>query len=138
MTTGTAPFHGTDIVSTLVAVATETPRPPQVLERGVPRELSELIVSLLAKDAADRPASAQVVIEKLDGIAEDLARAPVIKKPRKRWPALAAAASILMLVAAGIVFFMQTPNGLVRIEIEDPEIKLAIEGHTASITNADQ
>jgi formylglycine-generating enzyme required for sulfatase activity len=33
---------------------------------------------------------------------------------------------------------MQTPNGVVRVEIDDPKIKLAIEGHSAFITNADK
>lgn len=137
MATGAAPFGGTDMISTLMAVATETPRPPQTLEPRLPRALSDLIVNLLAKEPADRPASAQAVIEKLDAIGRELAQ-PVGVKPRKRWPAVAAAAAFLTLLAAGIVFFMQTPDGTVRIEIDDPEVKLAIEGHTATITNADK
>ncbi len=137
MATGQPPFRGTDIISTLMAVATETPRPPQMLEPGLPRTLSNLIMGLLAKEAADRPASAQVVVEKLGHIVQELSR-PAPAKPRRRWPTIAAAAAVLALLAATVVFFMQTPDGTVRIEIDDPQIKLAIEGHTATITNADK
>jgi WD40 repeat protein/formylglycine-generating enzyme required for sulfatase activity len=137
MATGEKPFRGNDVISTLMAVATETPRPPQMLEPGLPRALSDLIVNLLAKEAADRPASAQIIVDKLDQIAQEFAR-PAPARPRKRGPALAAAAGFLALLAAGIVFFMQTPDGMVRIEIDDPAIKLAIEGHAATITNADR
>ena len=138
MATGAAPFKGTDMISTLMAVATETPRPPQVLEPGLPKALSDLIVILLAKNVAERPASAQVVAEKLDRIAQAIAPSATPGKPRQRWPAVAAAAAFLALVAAGMVLFMQTPDGVVRIEIDDPEVKLSIEGHTATITNADK
>src|SRR5439155_9879418 len=119
MATGEAAFRGTDVISTLMSVATETPRPPQMLEPSLPRALSDLIVSLLAKEAAERPASAQAVIEKLDHIAQASSR-PAPAKPRKRWPAIAAAAAVLALLAAGVVFFMQTPDGTVRIELDDP------------------
>jgi serine/threonine protein kinase len=141
MATGAAPFHGTDVVSTLMAVANETPRPPQLLEPSLPKALADLIVKLLAKEAVDRPESAQVVAHELDQIAGELVRPVPAASHRKWWPAPAIAASLLAMLAmvvAGIVFFVQTPDGVVRVEIDDPKITLSIEGHTATITNADK
>src|SRR5262249_16858456 len=66
MATGDLPFQGTDLISTLMAVATEEPRPPHELEATLPRALSELILSLLAKEPEGRPASAQQVAESLE------------------------------------------------------------------------
>jgi WD40 repeat protein len=43
----------------------EVPVPPRDLNSGIPAELSDLVVRLLAKDPADRPASAAVVTAEL-------------------------------------------------------------------------
>ncbi|HZZ78224.1 MAG TPA: family 16 glycoside hydrolase [Gemmataceae bacterium] len=136
MTTGQAPFRGTDVVSTLVAVATETPKAPRAIEPSVPRALSDLIVQLLAKDPAQRPESAQAVAEKLDAIGQEQRPAPA--KLRRWWPVVAGAAACLAILVAGIVYYMQTPDGVVRIEINDPKIELKIKGHEAIITDADK
>src|ERR1700682_3087927 len=69
LATGKPPFRGTDTISILMAVATENPRPPHELEPGLPPSLSELIMTLLAKEPGTRPASAQAVAEALEGIA---------------------------------------------------------------------
>ncbi len=53
---------------------------------------------------------------------------------KRRLALVAVAAGFLALITAGIVFFWQTPDGVVRIQIDDPEIKLTIEGHAAIIT----
>jgi serine/threonine protein kinase/DNA-directed RNA polymerase subunit RPC12/RpoP len=70
MVTGKLPFKGADTVSTLVAVATETPKPPRDLNPAISPKLSKLILDLLAKDPKDRPASAQSVVEMLDELAK--------------------------------------------------------------------
>jgi formylglycine-generating enzyme required for sulfatase activity len=73
MTTGELPFQGADMVSTLIAVATEEPRPPRELTAEVPAALSELILSLLAKEPEERPPSAHAVADVLEGIAREQA-----------------------------------------------------------------
>jgi hypothetical protein len=67
---GDIPFKGKDTVSTLVAVATEHPRPPHEVEPTVPRALSDLVMRLLAKQPADRPASAAAVVAAIQSIEE--------------------------------------------------------------------
>jgi WD40 repeat protein/serine/threonine protein kinase len=66
--TGEAPFRGTDILTTLAAVARDTPKPPAELNREVPPALSDLVTQLLAKDPAERPSSARAVVEAIEGI----------------------------------------------------------------------
>jgi serine/threonine protein kinase len=68
ISTGRRPFQGSDTISTLLAVATAEPPPPDTLNSALPPDLSELIRDLLAKDPAQRPSSAQVLREALAGI----------------------------------------------------------------------
>jgi hypothetical protein len=79
---GQVPFKGTDVLSTLSALATEQPEPPHALSAEVPPELSELIMHLLNKDPSQRPASSQTVINKLAAIECGLGRALARSMPR--------------------------------------------------------
>jgi formylglycine-generating enzyme required for sulfatase activity/WD40 repeat protein/serine/threonine protein kinase len=72
MSTGQAPFKGTDTVSTLVAVALENPTHPHEIDANIPRNLSDLVMRLLAKDPQNRPATAREVAECLDEIAAQI------------------------------------------------------------------
>jgi len=63
--TGLPAFDGTDMIATLMAVATHHPKPPCVVDPRVPVALSGLIVRLLAKKPEERPASALAVVEAL-------------------------------------------------------------------------
>jgi serine/threonine protein kinase len=73
MTTGQEPFNRGDRIATLTAVATEPARPPRELDGEMPAALSDLIVRLLAKDPADRPASAAEVARILRALERDAA-----------------------------------------------------------------
>jgi hypothetical protein len=68
MCTGQPAFKGTDTISTLMAVATEQPRPPRALAPEVPAALSDFILRLLAKKPDERPASARDVANALEGL----------------------------------------------------------------------
>ena len=54
--TGVMPFKGKDTISTLMAVTTEMPKTPHESNGDVPLTVSELVMKLLAKDKAERPA----------------------------------------------------------------------------------
>jgi WD40 repeat protein len=96
MTTGKLPFQGNDTVSTLVAVATEDPPPPQEINSSVPRPLAELIMNLLAKQPGNRPASAHAVAESIQKLeAGGLA-------PKGKSGAWGLAAVVLLLFLAGL------------------------------------
>jgi serine/threonine protein kinase len=76
--TGRPPFGGRDTLATLSALALEKPTPVKELNPAVPQELSDLIARLLAKDAADRPASAVEVVEALASVERALLSAMTI------------------------------------------------------------
>jgi hypothetical protein len=63
LSTGVAPFKGKDSISTLLAVASENPKPPAQVNPAVPPALSELVMRMLAKKPEQRPVSAQVVAD---------------------------------------------------------------------------
>jgi tetratricopeptide (TPR) repeat protein len=70
--TGQRPFQGPDVISALVAAATEHPPPPAELNPALPPALSDLIMALLAKDPKDRPASAGAVVDAIRAIEGDV------------------------------------------------------------------
>jgi serine/threonine protein kinase len=72
MATGRLPFAGETLVATLTAIAVDAPTPVRELNPHVPPALAELIHKLLAKDPADRPASAAALIEELTLIEQDV------------------------------------------------------------------
>jgi Protein kinase domain/Haem-NO-binding len=59
------PFKGTDILSTLTALATHDPAPPRAVVATVPPSVSDLIMELLQKDPAQRVTEAQTVVDRL-------------------------------------------------------------------------
>jgi serine/threonine protein kinase len=66
--TGLAPFRGETTLAVLTALAVDTPQPVRDLNPTVPSALAGLISRLLAKAAADRPATAAEVIAELRAI----------------------------------------------------------------------
>src|SRR5262249_51489059 len=128
MCTGQAPFRGRDTISTLMAVANEKPPPPRTVSADVPQPLSDLVMRLLEKDPANRPASAGEVAELLQAIGSPgaaavkpaesrdtsgptssvdhtltLVGARPSGKQRRRWVAVVA---VLLVLAAG--YFVTT------------------------------
>jgi serine/threonine protein kinase len=104
MTTGKEPFPGATKSARLRAVRTHQPPPAHQVNAGVPLPLSELIQQLLAKDPADRPASARDVVQALrcletgDTVLEPTGTAA--SRSRWRWLAVGVAAALLIGLAA--------------------------------------
>jgi WD40 repeat protein len=66
--TGELPFRGPDVVSVLLAVTTIEPPAPRERRVDLPLELSDLVMRLLAKEPARRPASAAEVVKALGAL----------------------------------------------------------------------
>jgi serine/threonine protein kinase len=133
LTTGEPPFRGPDTLAVLTALAVDEPRPPRTLNPELPEGLNALILRLLAKKPADRPATAAAVSQQLGVLREQAVqsnagdRAPVPAMPRVnesgqslrvppvrglawgpwlRWVALAA---VVLLIVAGYAFWSPKP-----------------------------
>jgi WD40 repeat protein/predicted Ser/Thr protein kinase len=65
---GRVPFEGPTVMAVLTALATEDPVPLGQLNPQMPEDLAGLVMRLLAKRPADRPPSAQAVLQELQAI----------------------------------------------------------------------
>jgi WD40 repeat protein len=135
--TGEMPFRGSETISVLVAVSTQEPRPPKEFD-GVPDALSELVMQLLEKNPADRPASAGEVVHRLEALEQALlvpagelpgvtgrAASPV-GSPRRDVLWIVATAAALVVLVVGTILLLPTKDGVLRIEIDDPGIEATV------------
>jgi serine/threonine protein kinase len=84
MLTGTLPFKGTDVMSQLMSLAADTPRPVREKSPEVPSFLADLVIQLLAKDPNQRPASARAVADALTAFEAGSARTADSAAPRRQ------------------------------------------------------
>ncbi len=74
--TGRPPFSADSFEALIAQHLTATPLPPSLHEPAIPPALDALVLELLEKDAAARPASADAVADALSAIAADSFNAP--------------------------------------------------------------
>jgi serine/threonine protein kinase/WD40 repeat protein len=100
LTTGRRPFAGPNPMAILNSLALHTPPAPRQVDAEVPAALSELVMQLLEKDPAKRPASAREVESRL--AVDEAARfgpPPATKRA-------ASSTKRRLLVAAGLLFLL--------------------------------
>jgi WD40 repeat protein/serine/threonine protein kinase len=124
MSTGEAPFKGRSVMATLRALALDTPTAPRQLNPELPPGFSDLVMQLLAKEPAERPASARVVIEAIRATEKEVQHASAEETELRRAPGalpalfdrplrgrqatlrrhrLAVAVGVLLLAGAGLL-----------------------------------
>ena len=131
-------------MSLLTALAIDRPSTPAHLNTQVPVELSDLVMSLLEKDPARRPASAQEWCRRFGawkagqpGIRtlttrrrRRLVRRPQ-PSPRSGRPLVVAAAAALLLggliAGAAALIRIQTPQGDYVIDTDDPDFSFRVQ-----------
>ncbi len=156
MCTGRAPFRAVSSVAVLKRVCDESPSPIQEANADIPDWLVALIDKLQAKQPQDRYQSAAEVAELMGQRLAQLQNSTVFPspvhvasggrqpshsaaRPKRRWAI--AAASLLCLVAtfaiaegtgvtqvAATVIRLMTPDGTLVVEIDDPAVKVTVEG----------
>ncbi|MEM8934449.1 MAG: serine/threonine-protein kinase [Acidobacteriota bacterium] len=84
MLTGRAPFRGDNVLDTLRRVTGEAPEPLAELRPGLPVELHTLVEDLLAKDPADRPQNARLVVDALESLRDEAADVSAGAEPMRR------------------------------------------------------
>src|SRR5262249_3273370 len=123
LATGSKPFHADNTMAVLTALAVDNPRPVHEINPVIPPALSELVAQLLAKTPEDRPASADLVRERLAQIeanpdrafgAQTLIRVASITQrwkilPGNRWLKYGLAAVALVIV--GFLLSKISPSG---------------------------
>jgi eukaryotic-like serine/threonine-protein kinase len=143
---GALPFSGDTTMSLLTALAIDRPKPPRDLNAQVPVELSDLVMSLLEKDPARRPASAQEVVRAIRRLESRLAgnqdshdtaaaptpHTPPVKVPQRlRRPLVVGAAVALLLggliAGAAALIRIQTPQGDYVIDTDDSDFSFRVQ-----------
>ncbi|HVS38793.1 MAG TPA: serine/threonine-protein kinase [Gemmataceae bacterium] len=126
LTAGATPFKGDDAVAVLLSVARDNPRPPAEVNPAVPPPLSGLVMRLLAKAPADRPASAREVIERLTKAKAESEAPRMHRWGWRRWSLLAVALTLGIgaIAAMGVHFSVQTDRGVVTVETDDPNVEI--------------
>jgi serine/threonine-protein kinase len=116
MLSGTTPFAGRSPQSMLAAHATESPQPLEVVRPTVPAPLAALVNRCLAKRAADRPQSADEVLEALaalvtptGGLAPTTATPAPSAGRRWLWVGVTAAIAVVAVAGGAIALHGRTP-----------------------------
>src|SRR5262249_16263325 len=149
MCTGKPPFKGSNSLSILKRVCEENPRPIHKINPDTPAWLIDVIGKLMAKAAEGRYQTATEVADLLQqhlavlqqptgvNLVVPSPQAKVPKAPaglRRRWP-WAAAAAICLLVVAVVVYRIETDNGDIVIESDDPDVEVLVkQGDTTDTT----
>lgn len=112
----------------LMALGTQEPAPVRSLNPAVPEALAALIHQLLAKRAADRPASAAEVAERLRAVGDGpAAPGPARRKPRGKGSLLAGVAAMAMLFAGAVAIVFTNRDGKQTKSEAPPDTTVAIK-----------
>ena len=130
--TGAAPFAGPDAMAVLTALAVERPKPIADSNPGVLPGLEHLIMRLLAKDPARRPASAVDVELALQRCEEELDQPPARRRrlPLSRW--WIAAGLLAIAITPAMAWFgptiirFATDRGEIVVETDDPQLSMKV------------
>jgi serine/threonine protein kinase/Leucine-rich repeat (LRR) protein len=130
MLTGQLAFKGSKTMEVLRSLELDQPTPPRTLNPEVSPALSSLVMQLLAKRPANRPASASDVVAALSAIEREPARVPNQASRPRRWNRWAVAAACLFVAAAlamGAVVYVKTDRGTLQIDTQDDTVKVIVE-----------
>lgn len=158
--TGRPPFRAETMMGVLRRVCEDTPRPIREVSPEIPDWLEAIVAKLQAKDPAARFATAAEVADLFGrclAYLEDPHQAPPFvprrppAPPRKAARAWVVAAALLALAITGLgataqsevavmadfvatVLRLKTPDGTLVIQVDDPDVKVRIDGEDVILT----
>jgi Protein kinase domain/3-keto-disaccharide hydrolase/Caspase domain len=128
--TGRVPYQGSlgQVMSQILAAK---PAPPTTLKPGVDAKLEAICLRAMARNPKDRFASMQELADALEGAPVGSAAAE--RGSKARWPLVAAGLVGIAALVVGVVLFLNTRHGRVRIEINDPGATVTVDGEKVQI-----
>ncbi len=156
---GSPPFNGDTEMKVLLAHQNDTPRPLCEVNREVPRELSDLVDRMLAKNPDDRPQTPKEVAEALLPFAKGeftppaeqpadpfafaetesaTRRATTAVAPSGRWRWSGVAAVVLLTLLFGGwalgVFTLRTPPGTIIVVDLPADVDVQVDGTAVTLS----
>lgn len=135
MLTGSPPFGGRSAQATLAAHAGEAATPVATRRASTPPVLAGLVMQLLEKRPADRPQSADAVLDAIDGISTTsgtmLPFTPAMKK--RRVPAWAMAGVAAVLVVGAIAAMAKRNKGAAELAAMSGTSAADIAQHSVAV-----
>jgi serine/threonine protein kinase/ankyrin repeat protein/formylglycine-generating enzyme required for sulfatase activity len=144
---GRMPFVEGSVTHKLKSHASVEPDSLESLRDDVPAELVAIVSRMMAKDPSDRFQTPAEVVEALQTLGKETeptkSRKPVHEvQPRRRrigWlPLIAIATSFLAMIFAGVVYYIETNHGIVRVEVVDDSLAVEISGQTITVGNGNR
>ncbi len=109
MATGKTPFAGGSTAEVFAALLRENPPPVSTANPAMPKKLDPIVTRLLAKDPAQRYATAEQLQEALDRLDPQSRGAVVADASRRKWPWAMAAVILLALLGGGLAWWKFHP-----------------------------
>ncbi len=145
---GRPPFVEGSVMHKLKSHAEVEPEPLESLRDDIPADLAALVSRMIAKDPANRFQTPQEAVAALESFArarqketpEQLPKHQV--KPRRQrsrsLKLMAIATMFFVAIAAAVVYYIQTNNGTVRVEVIDPSLEVSINGRTITMKDGNK
>ena len=143
---GRPPFAEGSVMHKLKSHAQADAERLDSLRENVPAELASVVAKMIAKDPDERfqtPAEVAVALEPFSRAIQPEHESPRLQvQPiggRNRFRQLAAVA-ILFVAAfvAGVVFYLQTGNGMIRVELMDKSLEASIDGQKIEVSDGEK
>lgn len=143
---GRSPFSDGSVTQKLNWHSFAEPERLDAVRSDVPSEVSAIVSKMTAKEPGERFQTPAEVAEALDCLVKQTqpedAPQPVllVRSSRRgtRWVGLTAIATIfLATLFSGIVYYIQTNNGTVRVEVADDSLAVEISGQTVTMNDGD-
>ncbi len=110
MATGKTPFAGGSTAEVFAALLRENPPPVSTVNPAMPKKLDPIVAKLLAKDPAQRYATAEQLQEALERTGSAIRRKPRWRaRAGRKWPWTIAALLLLALLAGGLAWWKFRP-----------------------------
>jgi serine/threonine protein kinase/Flp pilus assembly protein TadD len=109
MATGKTPFAGGSTAEVFAALLRENPPLVSTVNPAMPKKLDPIVAKLLAKDPAQRYATAEQLQEALEGLDPQSGKATVASASGRKWPWTIAALILLALLAGGLAWWKFRP-----------------------------
>lgn len=138
MVTGKAPFAMPSLMGTLRRLADGSPASPRSMNPAIPPYVESLIMDLLKNSPGQRPANAASVSERIRECIQHVVAGtePPRQRRRRRVLTIAGLFFAAALATAGTVLKFPTAEGILVVEIDDPEATVVMDrdGKQVSIT----